>query len=100
MPTQGNSPSLEDLMKQLATSNLEFQQIMSFKYERHHSGPLDANRTTSQYCEPFIVGWIQQHTLINNSKSERECECTYAKKWKRTTSTSTATVAEISQCRL
>ncbi|RDX75807.1 hypothetical protein CR513_44273, partial [Mucuna pruriens] len=25
-PTQGNSPSLEDLMKQLATSNLEFQQ--------------------------------------------------------------------------
>ncbi|RDX86792.1 hypothetical protein CR513_31821, partial [Mucuna pruriens] len=29
MPTQGNSPSLEDLMKQLATSNLEFQQTMS-----------------------------------------------------------------------
>ncbi|RDY05555.1 hypothetical protein CR513_10589, partial [Mucuna pruriens] len=27
--TQGNSPSLEDLMKQLATSNLEFQQSMS-----------------------------------------------------------------------
>ncbi|RDY07268.1 hypothetical protein CR513_08633, partial [Mucuna pruriens] len=26
MPPQGNSPSLEDLMKQLATSNLEFQQ--------------------------------------------------------------------------
>ncbi|RDX84369.1 hypothetical protein CR513_34587, partial [Mucuna pruriens] len=29
VPTQGNSPSLEDLMKQLATSNLEFQQSMS-----------------------------------------------------------------------
>ncbi|RDX80977.1 hypothetical protein CR513_38401, partial [Mucuna pruriens] len=29
MPTQGNSPSLEDLMKQLATSNLEFQQSVS-----------------------------------------------------------------------
>ncbi|RDX93679.1 hypothetical protein CR513_24018, partial [Mucuna pruriens] len=28
-PTQGNSPSLEDLMKQLATSNLEFQQSVS-----------------------------------------------------------------------
>ncbi|RDX88573.1 hypothetical protein CR513_29812, partial [Mucuna pruriens] len=28
-PTQGNSPSLEDLMKQLATSNLEFQQLVS-----------------------------------------------------------------------
>ncbi|RDX89163.1 hypothetical protein CR513_29143, partial [Mucuna pruriens] len=28
-PTQGNSPSLEDLMKQLATSNLEFQQSIS-----------------------------------------------------------------------
>ncbi|RDX88510.1 hypothetical protein CR513_29889, partial [Mucuna pruriens] len=29
MPAQGNSPSLEDLMKQLATSNLEFQQSMN-----------------------------------------------------------------------
>ncbi|RDY11345.1 hypothetical protein CR513_04002, partial [Mucuna pruriens] len=29
MPTPGNSPSLEDLMKQLATSNLEFQQSVS-----------------------------------------------------------------------
>ncbi|RDY13907.1 hypothetical protein CR513_01102, partial [Mucuna pruriens] len=28
-PTQGNSPSLEDLMKQLATSNLKFQQSVS-----------------------------------------------------------------------
>ncbi|RDX91357.1 hypothetical protein CR513_26682, partial [Mucuna pruriens] len=28
-PTQGNSPSLEDLMKQLVTSNLEFQQLVS-----------------------------------------------------------------------
>ncbi|RDX68920.1 hypothetical protein CR513_52033, partial [Mucuna pruriens] len=28
-PTQNNSPSLEDLMKQLATSNLEFQQSVS-----------------------------------------------------------------------
>ncbi|RDX88434.1 hypothetical protein CR513_29975, partial [Mucuna pruriens] len=27
VPTQGSSPSLEDLMKQLATSNLEFQQF-------------------------------------------------------------------------
>ncbi|RDY02854.1 Retrovirus-related Pol polyprotein, partial [Mucuna pruriens] len=29
MPTPGNSPSLEDLMKQLATKNLEFQQSVS-----------------------------------------------------------------------
>ncbi|RDY05467.1 hypothetical protein CR513_10703, partial [Mucuna pruriens] len=29
MPVQDNSPSLENLMKQLATSNLEFQQTMS-----------------------------------------------------------------------
>ncbi|RDY08753.1 hypothetical protein CR513_06983, partial [Mucuna pruriens] len=29
VPTQGNSPSLEVLMKQLATSNLEFQQSVS-----------------------------------------------------------------------
>ncbi|RDY13796.1 hypothetical protein CR513_01233, partial [Mucuna pruriens] len=29
LPPQGNSPSLEDLMKQLAASNLEFQQSVS-----------------------------------------------------------------------
>ncbi|RDX92520.1 hypothetical protein CR513_25336, partial [Mucuna pruriens] len=29
VPTQGNSPSLEELMKQLATTNLEFQQSVS-----------------------------------------------------------------------
>ncbi|RDY11039.1 hypothetical protein CR513_04361, partial [Mucuna pruriens] len=29
VPPQGNSPSLDDLMKQLATSNLEFQQTMN-----------------------------------------------------------------------
>ncbi|RDX92933.1 hypothetical protein CR513_24867, partial [Mucuna pruriens] len=29
VPTQGNSPSLEDLMKQLAISNLEFQQSLA-----------------------------------------------------------------------
>ncbi|RDX76484.1 hypothetical protein CR513_43512, partial [Mucuna pruriens] len=29
VPAEGNSPSLEDLMKQLATSNLEFQQNMN-----------------------------------------------------------------------
>ncbi|RDX69823.1 hypothetical protein CR513_51014, partial [Mucuna pruriens] len=29
LPTQGNSPSLEDLIKQLGTSNLEFQQSVS-----------------------------------------------------------------------
>ncbi|RDX93573.1 hypothetical protein CR513_24144, partial [Mucuna pruriens] len=29
MPAQGNSPSLEDMMKHLATSNLEFHQTMS-----------------------------------------------------------------------
>ncbi|RDY09850.1 hypothetical protein CR513_05710, partial [Mucuna pruriens] len=29
MPPQGNFPSLEDLMKQLATNNLEFKQSVS-----------------------------------------------------------------------
>ncbi|RDX81563.1 hypothetical protein CR513_37735, partial [Mucuna pruriens] len=72
---------------------------MSFiEYERHHLGPQDANRAASQYYEPFTVGWIQQLTLTNNSKPERECECAYPQKWKRTTSTSTAIVAEINQC--
>ncbi|RDX88486.1 hypothetical protein CR513_29919, partial [Mucuna pruriens] len=82
MPSQGNSPSLEDLMKQLATR------------------PQDTNKTASQYYEPFTVGWIQQFTLTNNSKPKRECECTYSEKQKRTTSTSTVTAAEIKQCQL
>ncbi|RDX76344.1 hypothetical protein CR513_43672, partial [Mucuna pruriens] len=60
MPPQGNSPSLEDLMKQIAANNLE---------------PQDADRTTSQYCEPFTVGWIQQPSFTNNSESKKECKC-------------------------
>ncbi|RDX95668.1 hypothetical protein CR513_21770, partial [Mucuna pruriens] len=32
IPAQGNSPSLEDIMKQLATNNPEFQQTMSSSY--------------------------------------------------------------------
>ncbi|RDX94145.1 hypothetical protein CR513_23501, partial [Mucuna pruriens] len=58
-PTQGNSPSLEDLMKQLATSNLEFQQSQSTipaKHDRHHPGSQDANRTASKYCELQSTG--------------------------------------------
>ncbi|RDX98282.1 hypothetical protein CR513_18828, partial [Mucuna pruriens] len=70
--------------------------IISTKYERHYPRPQDANRTVSQYCEPFIVGRIQQPTLTNNPKSEREYECNYSKKWKSNTTASTAIVVEIS----
>ncbi|RDX78029.1 hypothetical protein CR513_41747, partial [Mucuna pruriens] len=62
MPPQGNLLSLEDLMKQLATSNLEFQQNMNSiptKHEHHHPKPQDANRTASNHYEPFIVGWVR-----------------------------------------
>ncbi|RDX94798.1 hypothetical protein CR513_22781, partial [Mucuna pruriens] len=56
VPPQGYSPSLEDLMKQLATSNLKFQQNMnSTKYERHHQRPQVANRTTIKHYEPSII---------------------------------------------
>ncbi|RDY07769.1 hypothetical protein CR513_08074, partial [Mucuna pruriens] len=40
MPPQGNSPSLEDLTKRLATSNLEFQQsVSSNNMQFHRPGP-------------------------------------------------------------
>ncbi|RDX66462.1 hypothetical protein CR513_54766, partial [Mucuna pruriens] len=84
MPPQGNFPSLEDLMKQLAASNLE---------------PQNADRIVSQHCEPFTVGRIQQPSLTNNFESERECECSNVEKWKRTISTSIA-AAEINRSRL
>ncbi|RDX80390.1 hypothetical protein CR513_39066, partial [Mucuna pruriens] len=54
MPPQGNSPYLEDLMKQLAISNMEFQQNMnsiSGKHERHHLRSQDTNRTISKHYE-------------------------------------------------
>ncbi|RDX76769.1 hypothetical protein CR513_43198, partial [Mucuna pruriens] len=91
MPPQGNSPSPEDLMKQLAA--------IPAKYECHHPRPQNADRIVSQYCESFTVGRIQQSSLTNNSKFERERECSHAEKWKRTISTSIA-VAEISRGRL
>ncbi|RDX72197.1 hypothetical protein CR513_48343, partial [Mucuna pruriens] len=67
MPTLGNSPSPEDLMKQLAANNLEFH----------------------RHCEPLIVSWIKQPSLPNHSKSERKCQCSHLEKWKRIIPTST-----------
>ncbi|RDX85930.1 hypothetical protein CR513_32799, partial [Mucuna pruriens] len=96
LPPQGNSPSLEDLLKQLATSNLEFQQselqqhAVLAKYDRHHPRPQDADRTVSQHCKPITVGRVHQPSFSNNSESEREHKCSYVEKWKRTISTSTA----------
>ncbi|RDX93006.1 hypothetical protein CR513_24785, partial [Mucuna pruriens] len=88
----------------LATATIENAISRQFTISR---GPNEAignqqpgvptNHELYQYCEPFTVGWIQQLTLTNNSKSKRECECTYFEKWKRITSTSTTTVAEINQ---
>ncbi|RDY10512.1 hypothetical protein CR513_04953, partial [Mucuna pruriens] len=78
IPPEGNSPSLEDLMKQLVANNLEFQQsqhTVLAKYKRHHPRPQDADRTISEHCEPFTVSRIHQPSLTNNSKSEREREC-------------------------
>ncbi|RDY14007.1 hypothetical protein CR513_00993, partial [Mucuna pruriens] len=84
MPPEGNSPSMEDLMNQ--------QFGVPTKYEHHHLRPQDADRTVSQHCEPFTVSQIQQPSLTINSKSEREHKCSYAKKWKRIISTSTAAI--------
>ncbi|RDX62171.1 hypothetical protein CR513_59524, partial [Mucuna pruriens] len=78
MPPQGNYPSLEDLMKQLATIPVE--------YDRHHPRPQNANRTVSQHCKPFKVSRIQQPSFSNNSKSERERKCSYVEKRKGITS--------------
>ncbi|RDX65192.1 hypothetical protein CR513_56174, partial [Mucuna pruriens] len=93
MPPQGNSPSLEELMKQLTTSNLEFQQNMnsiSAKHKRHHPRPQDANRTISKHREPFTVDRVRQSTLTNNSKSEGEYEHSHSKKWQRVTTNNIA----------
>ncbi|RDY10020.1 hypothetical protein CR513_05526, partial [Mucuna pruriens] len=90
MPPQGNSPSLEDLMKQLATSNLEFQQSVSssnMEFQQNMNATIQDLKTVSQ---------IQQPPLTNNSESERERECSYVEKQKRTISTSTA-AAEINR---
>ncbi|RDX67629.1 hypothetical protein CR513_53469, partial [Mucuna pruriens] len=54
-------------MKQLATSNLEFQQNMNSiptKHERHHPRPQDANRTANQHYEPFTIDWIMSAHLV------------------------------------
>ncbi|RDX82552.1 hypothetical protein CR513_36640, partial [Mucuna pruriens] len=75
MPPQGNSPSLEDLMKQLATSNQKY--AVPVEYDRHHPRPQNANRTVSQHYEPITVGQVQQPSFPNNSKSERECKCNH-----------------------
>ncbi|RDY03760.1 hypothetical protein CR513_12621, partial [Mucuna pruriens] len=69
------------------------------KYECHHPRPQDVDRTVSQHYGPFIVGWIQQPSLTNNSESERECECSYVERWKRIISTSTI-ATEINRSRL
>ncbi|RDX69139.1 hypothetical protein CR513_51794, partial [Mucuna pruriens] len=69
-------------MKQLATSNLEFQQNMnSTKHEPHHLRPQDANRTVSKHCKPFTVSRVRQSTLTNNSKFEGKCERSNFEKW-------------------
>ncbi|RDX83795.1 hypothetical protein CR513_35254, partial [Mucuna pruriens] len=75
VPTQGNPPSLEELMKQLTTSNLEFQQSMSstlVEHDHNRPRPQNANWTASQYCESITVSRIQQPALLNHSKSERK----------------------------
>ncbi|RDX71235.1 hypothetical protein CR513_49450, partial [Mucuna pruriens] len=75
------------------------QHAVPTKYERHNPRPQHVDRTVSQHCDPFIVGSIQQPSLTNNSESERERKCIYAKKWKRTILTSTI-ATEINRSRL
>ncbi|RDX80444.1 hypothetical protein CR513_39004, partial [Mucuna pruriens] len=75
------------------------QHAILVEYDRHHPRPQDVDRTVSQHCEPITASWIQQPSFSNNSESERERKCSYAEKWKRTISTSTA-VAEISRSQL
>ncbi|RDX99386.1 hypothetical protein CR513_17561, partial [Mucuna pruriens] len=39
------------------------QHAIPSKHEHHHPRPQDANRTTSQYCEPFTINRVQQPSL-------------------------------------
>ncbi|RDX77658.1 hypothetical protein CR513_42180, partial [Mucuna pruriens] len=95
MPPQSNSPSLEDLMKQLATSNLEFQQSVSFsnmQFQQNMNATIQDLKTQIGQLANTMIGWIQQPSLTNNSESERERECSYAEKQKRTIPTNTVVV--------
>ncbi|RDY03153.1 hypothetical protein CR513_13300, partial [Mucuna pruriens] len=74
MPPQGNSPSLEDLMKVPAKYELQ-QYAVPAKHECHHPRPQDANRIARKHYEPFTIDQVWQPTLINNSESKGECEC-------------------------
>ncbi|RDX89354.1 hypothetical protein CR513_28930, partial [Mucuna pruriens] len=50
------------------------QYAVLVEHERHHLRPQGANWAASKHYEPITVGWVRQPTLINNSKSEGECE--------------------------
>ncbi|RDY11495.1 hypothetical protein CR513_03841, partial [Mucuna pruriens] len=76
------------------------QHTIPAEYDCHHPRPQDTDKTISKNCEPIIVGRIKQPSLSNHSKSERKCRCNHCKKWKRTASTCTIAVAEISRGRL
>ncbi|RDY00997.1 hypothetical protein CR513_15735, partial [Mucuna pruriens] len=76
------------------------QHAIPIECDRHHPRPQNANWTISQHFEPFTVSWIQQPPFSNHSKSETKSQYSHPQKWKRTTSTYTAIVAEISCNRL
>ncbi|RDX91512.1 hypothetical protein CR513_26496, partial [Mucuna pruriens] len=55
--------------------------LVPAKYERHCSRSQDASRLASQLYKSVTIGWIREPTLVNNSKSKKECERSITKKW-------------------
>ncbi|RDX86592.1 hypothetical protein CR513_32057, partial [Mucuna pruriens] len=74
MSAQGNSPSLEDPMKQLAASNLEFQQTMSssnMKFQQNMNATIqDLKTQIGQSGKELPQPALQQLARSTNINSE------------------------------
>ncbi|RDX84356.1 hypothetical protein CR513_34606, partial [Mucuna pruriens] len=88
-------------MKQLATSNLEFQQSVSssnMQFQQNMTATIQDLKTQIGQLANTLAG-------LSNLPSqtipfERKCQCSHSQKWERTSPTYTAAGAEISKNRL
>ena len=67
MHNKNSRPSLEELMKKMTISNIQFQQ----KYECHHPRPTDSYWTVSYNCQPVAATRFWQYSCTTNYQSKR-----------------------------
>ncbi|RDX73121.1 hypothetical protein CR513_47313, partial [Mucuna pruriens] len=80
VPGQGNSPSLEDLMKQLATSNMEFQQNMNsnnMKFQQNMSATIQDLKMQIGQLANILLGSsnLPSQTIPNLRGNAMEKNC-------------------------